>query len=107
MTDRDPGTDDETLRRLFDLSEPAEGAPGGAGFGLSITRRLAELMGDGANATLQPGRGCAFGIFLQATHASSQLDAGNGALSNANAIREGMKQSSLRIPVIKDQTKIH
>jgi len=58
------GIESDRLARLFDPFEQADAATtrkyGGTGLGLTITRRLAELMGGEAGAESEPGKGSTF-----------------------------------------------
>jgi len=58
------GISTETLSRLFEAFEQADTTTtrqyGGTGLGLTITRRLARLMGGDAGVESQPGRGSTF-----------------------------------------------
>ncbi|MDP3736543.1 MAG: response regulator [Hyphomonadaceae bacterium] len=106
VTDTGPGMDAETLERLFkpftQADETIQRAHGGSGLGLSITRHLAELMGGGAGATSEPGRGSTFRVSFHAALASSQPQAGIAVRPEAGDIRESLKQSNLRVLVVDD-----
>jgi PAS domain S-box-containing protein len=64
VVDTGPGIPPEKLSRLFDAFEQADTSTtrthGGTGLGLTIARRLAELMGGEAGAESEPGRGSTF-----------------------------------------------
>jgi signal transduction histidine kinase/CheY-like chemotaxis protein len=107
VRDTGPGMDAETLGRLFQpfaqADETIQRVHGGSGLGLSITRRLAELMGGSASATSEPGRGSTFSISFRGDRARTQPEAGvNARPSHSGDIREILKQSNLRVLLVDD-----
>jgi signal transduction histidine kinase/CheY-like chemotaxis protein len=107
VRDTGPGMDAETLARLFkpfaQADETIQRVHGGSGLGLSITRRLAELMGGGATATSEVGRGSTFRISFRGHPARSQPEAGLSARAASQGdIREQLKQSNLRVLLVDD-----
>ncbi len=107
ITDTGPGMDAETLGRLFkpfaQADETIQRVHGGSGLGLSITRRLAELMGGAATATSEAGRGSTFRVSFRGGAAKSQPEAGVHARPATGDVREALKQSNLRILLVDDQ----
>jgi CheY-like chemotaxis protein/anti-sigma regulatory factor (Ser/Thr protein kinase) len=107
VTDTGPGMDAETLGRLFkpfaQADETIQRVHGGSGLGLSITRRLAELMGGQATATSEPGRGSTFCVSFRGGQARSQPEAGVHARPEQGDVRESLKQSNLRVLLVDDQ----
>jgi CheY-like chemotaxis protein/anti-sigma regulatory factor (Ser/Thr protein kinase) len=107
VTDTGPGMDAETLGRLFkpfaQADETIQRVHGGSGLGLSITRRLAEMMGGAASATSEPGRGSVFRVSFRGEAAKSQPEAGTNARpAQTGDIREQLKQSNLRVLLVDD-----
>jgi CheY-like chemotaxis protein len=107
VRDTGPGMDAETLARLFkpfaQADETIQRVHGGSGLGLSITRRLAELMGGTASAESEPGRGSTFRVTFRGEAAKSQPEAGvNARPAQSGDIRELLKQSNLRILLVDD-----
>jgi signal transduction histidine kinase/CheY-like chemotaxis protein len=107
VADTGPGMDAETLGRLFkpfaQADETIQRVHGGSGLGLSITRRLAELMGGVATATSEPGRGSTFRFSFRGGPAKSQPEAGVSARPEQGDVREALKQSNLRVLLVDDQ----
>lgn len=68
VRDTGPGMSEELIARSFDPFEQGDGGLtrlfGGAGLGLSICKRLVELMGGCIQATSQAGQGCCFDVRL-------------------------------------------
>lgn len=60
VEDGGTGIDPEEMQRLFEPFRQGRGARGGTGLGLTISRRLAEMMGGALSATSQPGQGSRF-----------------------------------------------
>ncbi len=64
VRDTGPGVDADTAARLFSAFEQADSSTtrkyGGTGLGLTITRKLARLMGGDAGVDSEPGRGSTF-----------------------------------------------
>jgi signal transduction histidine kinase len=74
VTDEGPGINDADLARVFEPFVSLAG--GGVGLGLSIARRLAEVMGGSLSASSVPGRGCRFRLTLPAAggHRAGTVD---------------------------------
>ncbi|MBC8020263.1 MAG: response regulator [Methyloceanibacter sp.] len=107
VRDTGPGMDADTLGRLFkpfaQADETIQRVHGGSGLGLSITRRLAELMGGSASAQSEPRRGSTFRISFRGEAARSQPEAGvHARASRSSDIREALKQSNLRVLLVDD-----
>ncbi len=107
VRDTGPGMDTETLARLFkpfaQADETIQRVHGGSGLGLSITRRLAELMGGTASAESELGRGSTFRVTFRGEAAKSQPEAGvNARPAQSGDIRELLKQSNLRVLLVDD-----
>ena len=70
ITDTGIGIAPEDLRRIFDAFTQVDGgrtrAEGGAGLGLTISRRLARAMGGEVTVRSHPGQGSAFTLWLPA-----------------------------------------
>jgi signal transduction histidine kinase/CheY-like chemotaxis protein len=101
------GMDAEALDRLFkpfaQADETIQRSHGGSGLGLSITRRLAELMGGTATAMSQPGRGSTFRVSFRGAPAKSHPEAGAGARHVAQSdMRDALKKSNLRVLLVDD-----
>ena len=60
IADTGEGIPRERRERIFDEFEQGEGSAGGAGLGLSISRRLVEMMGGRLGVESEPGRGSTF-----------------------------------------------
>ncbi|MBF0285095.1 MAG: response regulator [Magnetococcales bacterium] len=69
VRDTGPGIPADKLERVFEeftqADELVAGRFGGSGLGLAIVRRLAELMGGGAEARSTPGEGSEFGFTVR------------------------------------------
>jgi CheY-like chemotaxis protein/anti-sigma regulatory factor (Ser/Thr protein kinase) len=107
VMDTGPGMDAETLGRLFkpfaQADETIQRIHGGSGLGLSITRRLAEMMGGSAMATSEPGHGSTFRVCFRGGPAKTQPQAGVSArATTAGDFREMLKQSKLRVLIVDD-----
>lgn len=76
VTDTGPGIAPELHGRLFEAFTSADSSPerthGGAGLGLVLSKRLAQLLGGDITVESQPGRGCVFQFTVRA-HASAQV----------------------------------
>jgi signal transduction histidine kinase/CheY-like chemotaxis protein len=74
VTDTGAGIDAATRARLFtpfaQADETIQRVHGGSGLGLSITRRLAEMMGGEASVESEPGKGSTFEVTFRAMPAS-------------------------------------
>lgn len=65
VTDTGPGIDSEDQERVFRAFERGErSVKTGAGLGLTITLRLAKLMGGEVSLDSQPGMGCTIGVHV-------------------------------------------
>lgn len=68
VSDTGIGMDDATMDKLFNPFTQADGSItrrfGGSGLGLSITRRLARLMGGDVSVTSRPGEGSCFSLLF-------------------------------------------
>lgn len=64
VSDTGIGIDPDQQRALFKPFQQAGRSSGGSGLGLSITRRLAELMGGQVELDSQPQRGSVFSVLL-------------------------------------------
>jgi PAS domain S-box-containing protein len=92
VADTGPGIDSERLLQLFEPFVQADASTtrrfGGTGLGLTISRRLAELMGGGITAASTPGEGSVFRFTAALTpsiqRASDPVSASEDAL---NAVR--------------------
>jgi CheY-like chemotaxis protein/anti-sigma regulatory factor (Ser/Thr protein kinase) len=106
VADTGPGMDAETLSRLFQpfaqADESIQRVHGGSGLGLSITRRLAELMGGTATAESELGRGSAFYISFRGEPAKSRPAIGAPAGGQRGDVREMLRQSNLRVLLVDD-----
>jgi signal transduction histidine kinase/ActR/RegA family two-component response regulator len=106
VTDTGPGMDAETLARLFQpfaqADETIQRAHGGSGLGLSITRRLAELMAGSATATSEAGQGSIFRVSFRGGPARSQPEVGVDARLAGGDVKEQLKQSNLRVLLVDD-----
>ena len=106
VRDTGPGMNEETLGRLFkpfaQADETIQRVHGGSGLGLSITRRLAELMGGSASATSEVGRGSVFRVSFLGQSAKTQPEAGVNARAIQSEIRDVLKRSNLRVLLVDD-----
>ncbi|KQP21100.1 ATPase [Pseudorhodoferax sp. Leaf265] len=77
IADSGPGIAADALAQIFEpfarAPAPGQGAPGGAGLGLTIAKMLTDLMGGELTATSEPGVGSQFRVrlFLPAQHGSA------------------------------------
>ena len=75
VEDTGAGISPDDLGRLFQSFEQADNSAtrkhGGAGLGLAITRRIAELMGGTAGARSEPGKGSTFWLTVRLARASN------------------------------------
>ncbi|MFI5014760.1 MAG: ATP-binding protein [Hyphomicrobiales bacterium] len=60
VADTGEGVSADRLQRIFEEFEQGEGASGGAGLGLAISRRLVEMMGGSLGVESTPGHGSVF-----------------------------------------------
>ncbi len=78
VSDTGIGMTEETLSRIFNTFEQADSSTtrrfGGSGLGLSICRRLAELMGGTIRAASTPGKGSTFIVELPFKISASELE---------------------------------
>ncbi len=106
VRDTGAGMDADTLGRLFkpfaQADETIQRSHGGSGLGLSITRRLAELMGGTASATSEPGRGSSFRFSFRANPAKPRQVSPSATSSSQLDIRDMLKQSNLRVLLVDD-----
>lgn len=74
ITDTGPGIAPELHGRLFEAFTSADSSPerthGGAGLGLVLSKRLAQLLGGDITVESRPGHGCVFSFTVRA-HASA------------------------------------
>ena len=105
---RDTGTgmDAGTLGRLFQpfaqADETISRQHGGSGLGLSITRRLAELMGGGASATSELGQGSTFRFSFRGAPARATPSTNSGRSSDGGDVRMLLRNSNLRVLLVDD-----
>lgn len=64
VSDTGPGISPEQQKRLFQAFQQTAGTRGGSGLGLTITRRLTELMGGRVDMQSTPGLGSTFGVVI-------------------------------------------
>jgi PAS domain S-box-containing protein len=64
VSDTGPGIAEDAQKRMFDDFTQLDGQSPGVGLGLSICRRLAELMGGSIEVASSPGAGSEFSVFL-------------------------------------------
>lgn len=64
VSDTGPGIPAEQQRHLFHAFQQTAGTRGGSGLGLTITRKLAELMGGRVDMQSTPGQGSTFGVVI-------------------------------------------
>ncbi|HEX2191522.1 MAG TPA: ATP-binding protein [Longimicrobiaceae bacterium] len=78
VEDTGPGIPPEHLERIFDPFWQVEGGStrtaGGTGLGLSVTRRLARLLGGDVAVASRPGRGTTFSVRLPARAPAPAID---------------------------------
>ena len=75
VTDTGPGIDADDQERVFQAFERGEGGvESGAGLGLTITLRLAKLMGGEISLDSQPGSGCTVGVHLPISPAPAGVE---------------------------------
>ncbi len=86
IADTGIGMDPEQLKRVFNPFEQADQSTtrkfGGTGLGLTITRRLTQILGGDINVTSHVNRGTTFrvGFDFEIAETDSQIDAANTAL---------------------------
>jgi len=90
VADTGIGIEPEQINRLFGSFEQAESSTtrryGGTGLGLTICRRLVEVMGGEITVTSTPGEGSLFSFTMQARRpADQELDPGNATKRKASA----------------------
>ncbi len=87
IADSGPGIAADALARIFEpfarASAPGQGAPGGAGLGLTIAKMLTDLMGGELTATSEPGVGSQFKVrlFLPAQHGKAGRQVARAAVA--------------------------
>ncbi len=64
VSDTGPGISPEQQKRLFQAFQQTAGTRGGSGLGLTITRKLTELMGGRVDMQSTPGQGSTFGVVI-------------------------------------------
>jgi two-component system sensor histidine kinase BarA len=64
VSDTGPGISPEQQKRLFQAFQQTAGTQGGSGLGLTITRKLTELMGGRVDMQSTPGQGSTFGVVI-------------------------------------------
>ena len=64
VSDTGPGISQEQQKRLFQAFQQTAGTRGGSGLGLTITRKLTELMGGRVDMQSTPGQGSTFGVVI-------------------------------------------
>lgn len=74
VSDTGIGIPEEALDRMFDEFTQLDTRAAGAGLGLSICRRLADLMGGEIEVKSQPGEGSEFSVILPFERAVGRLD---------------------------------
>jgi signal transduction histidine kinase len=86
IADEGPGINEADLVRIFEPFVSLAG--GGVGLGLSIARRLAEVMGGSLSASSAPGRGSRFRLTLPAAgrHRGGDVTAADGNELTARAV---------------------
>lgn len=105
VSDTGIGIEPAKLARLFDPFEQGDASTtrnyGGSGLGLSITRRLARLMGGEAGASSQPGRGSVFWF-----SARLQIEADDGPAPERQVVDDRMRLArdwgAARILLVED-----
>jgi signal transduction histidine kinase len=93
------GIESQELKRIFNefaqLRDPLAGRNSGWGLGLSICRRLVDLMGGTMTVDSMPGRGSTFRVHLPAGCASNDVDPGP---SSASLRRRAPRESLIPAP---------
>jgi PAS domain S-box-containing protein len=102
VSDTGVGIPHESLERLFLPFEQADGSTtrkyGGTGLGLTISRRLAELMGGTLSATSTPGQGSRFMLRLPFT----QTDRPVRERYLGNCVHLGRRLTGIKLLVAED-----
>ena len=74
VTDSGPGVAAESLSRIFEEFEQADGTStrrhGGAGLGLAISKRIADSLGGAIAVSSEPGKGSVFSLDIPARNAT-------------------------------------
>ena len=99
LADTGIGMDAEVLERIFGAFTQADSSTtrkyGGSGLGLSICRRLVELMGGRIWADSEPGVGSCFHVELPCTSCTQQADASDQTALDPAVIADGRSLSVL------------
>jgi len=105
VSDTGIGMTDETVSRIFNSFEQADNSTtrrfGGSGLGLSICRRLAELMGGTIRAESTPGKGSSFIVELPFEISMIQLEIMPDQQQELPAAKE---KTALKLLVAEDNT---
>ncbi len=105
VTDTGIGMDAEQIGRIFEPFEQADGSTtrryGGTGLGLTITRRLVELMKGKISVDSQPGKGSCFEVRLPLVEVGAVEPKARDA-ARPVAAASGMRLDGLRILVAED-----
>ncbi|MBC8020262.1 MAG: response regulator, partial [Methyloceanibacter sp.] len=107
VRDTGSGMDADTLGRLFkpfaQADETIQRVHGGSGLGLSITRRLAELMGGTASAQSELGRGSTFRFSFRGGPAkASTIAATSNGVPEGGDLETMLRSSGLRVLLVDD-----
>ena len=91
ITDTGIGIEADHLDRIFDpfwqVEQKATRRAGGTGLGLSVSRRLARLLGGDVLVSSEPGHGSAFTVVLPAGSVAATDDVSPQAVANAAPAR--------------------
>ncbi len=90
VSDTGPGIEKDTLDRIFQEFEQADGTStrrhGGAGLGLAISKRIIDTVGATISVTSEPGKGSEFVLEIPATGASAATGERAAALEGRNIV---------------------
>jgi signal transduction histidine kinase/ActR/RegA family two-component response regulator len=99
VTDSGIGMDAATLDRIFQDFVQADASTtrkyGGTGLGLSLSRRLTQLLGGQLLATSAPGAGSTFSLILPSSYNNNNT----GEIAHADATAESARASALMAPL--------